>query len=64
MGADKLDHMREPGRLVVERDGICELIQMGLKKQSLQARCLRAGEIRVWNFLEWINACQNEAGRS
>jgi Rieske 2Fe-2S family protein len=61
--ADKIEHMLELGRLVVEQDGeLCELNQRGLKSKAHEHGVLVPQEYWVWDFHEWIKARLNEAG--
>jgi Rieske 2Fe-2S family protein len=61
--ADKIEHMLELGRLVVEQDGeLCELNQRGLKSKAHKHGVLVPQEYWVWDFHEWIKARLNEAG--
>ncbi|MBJ88448.1 MAG: ring-hydroxylating oxygenase subunit alpha [Woeseia sp.] len=55
--ADKLDHMLELGRLVVEQDGAaCELNQQGLRSKAHISGILVAQEYWVWEFHEWVKS--------
>ena len=61
--ADKIEHMLELGRLVVEQDGeLCELNQRVLKSKAHEHGVLVPQEYWVWDFHEWIKARLNEAG--
>ena len=61
--ADKIEHMLELGRLVVEQDGeACELNQKGQKSRAHEHGVLVPQEYGVWNFHKWIKARLNEAG--
>ena len=55
--ADKIEHMLELGRLVVEQDGaLCELNQRGLKSMAHEHGVLVPQEYEVLDFHEWIKA--------
>ncbi len=58
--ADKIEHMLELGRLVVEQDGaLCELNQKGLKSRAHKHGVLVPQEYGVLDFHEWIKTCLN-----
>lgn len=58
--ADKIEHMLELGRLVVEQDGaLCELNQKGLKSRAHKHGVLVPQEYGVLDFHEWIRTCLN-----
>lgn len=58
--ADKIEHMLELGRLVVEQDGVlCELNQKGLKSRAHKHGVLVPQEYGVLDFHEWIKTCLN-----
>ena len=58
--ADKIEHMVELGRLIVEQDGaLCELNQKGLKSRAHKHGVLVPQEYGVLGFHEWIRTCLN-----
>ena len=58
--ADKIEHMLELGRLVVEQDGaLCELNQKGQKSRAHKHGVLVPQEYGVLGFHEWIRTCLN-----
>ena len=58
--ADKIEHMLELGRLVVEQDGaLCELNQKGQKSRAHKHGVLVPQEYGVLDFHEWIRTCLN-----
>lgn len=60
--ADKIEHMLELGRLVVEQDGeLCELNQRGLKSKAHEHGVLVPQEYWVWDFHEWLRVRLNSA---
>jgi len=57
---DKIEHMLELGRLVVEQDGaLCELNQKGLKSKAHKHGVLVPQEYGVLDFHDWIRNCLN-----
>ena len=58
--ADKIEHMLELGRLVVEQDGaLCELNQKGQKSRAHKHGVIVPQEYGVLDFHEWIKTCLN-----